>query len=665
LTAIAAGIALVVLAGLAGVFARPGSRVAARLHAVLVAAAAIVWSIPALRVLRSGESLAVALPWPVPGGALAVGLDPLSAFFLLPVAALSAVTACFGVGTLEHAPRPSRLAWPAFDCLVAAMLLVLVARNAVLFVVSWEVMSLAAWSLVASDSSSAEGRRAGWITLVAAHVGSAALLLLFAILAHAAGASATFDAIRTGAPTALPTAGLLVLGLLGFGVKAGVVPLHVWLPEAHAAAPSHVSALMSGAMVKLGLYGMLRLAVLLGPLPPGAGPSLAALGLVGALLGICLALQQRDLKRALAYSSVENLGLIAFGLGLAAWGSSRGDASLALFGLIGALLHVWNHAAMKGLLFLGAGAVLHAGGTRDLERLGGLLRRMPVTGACFALGAVAISGLPPLNAFGGEWLLYRGLLGLSLGASGATRVAACVAFALLALVGGLAVGCFVRLVGIAFLGEPRSPEAEAAREGGALLRGPLVLLAAACVALGVLPTGAAGLCGSVAAQILGGQTASPDALARTTAALAPIGALAVGAWLVLALGWFVASLLRGRRPARDATWSCGYAAPTPRMQYTARSFSELLAERLLPRALAPRVHASAPRGAFPVAAHLTSEEADPITRGVCEPLFDAFASRFARLRALQQGNAHLYLSYILAAILASLVWISLRARWAP
>jgi formate hydrogenlyase subunit 3/multisubunit Na+/H+ antiporter MnhD subunit len=665
LTAIAGAFALLVLAGLWSALARPGSRTVARLNSALVAVAAIACGIPAARVLVSGEPLALVLPWSVPGGALAIGLDPLSAFFLLPVAALSAITACYGVGYLGDAARPLRVSWPAFDALVAGMLLVLIARNAVLFVVAWEGMSLAAWTLIASDPDSNEGRRAGWIYLVAAHAGSAALLLLFAVLAHAAGDSLTFDAIRSDA-AALPSGWLLMLGLVGFGVKAGVIPFHVWLPEAHAAAPSHVSALMSGAMVKLGLYGMLRLAVLVGPLPAAAGASLAALGFAGAWLGIALALQQRDLKRALAYSSVENLGLIAIGLGLAAWGSARGDAALAMFGLMAALLHVWSHAAMKGLLFLAAGAVVHAAGTRDLERLGGLLRRMPFTGGCFVAGAIAISGLPPLNGFNSEWLLYRGLLGTALAASGVASVAAFLGTALLALIGGLAAACTVRLLGIAFLGEPRERAAGAAHEGGIAMRAPLALLVLACVALAVLPSLVVSLLGPIARELLGPVIASGDALAHTAAAVAPVGTVAAGSWLALAVvGCPVVALLRGRTAPRDATWGCGFAAPTARMQYTARSFSEQFAERLLPRPLAPRVRTAPIRGPLPEPARFATEEGDPITRGSYEPIFSAIAGRFARLRVLQQGNAHLYLAYILVALLASLFWSSLRARWLP
>lgn len=664
MTAITAALALLVLSALLGALAPPGSRAAARLNCALVALAALACGLCAVTVLASGQPLALVLPWSVPGGALAIGIDPLSAFFLIPVTALSVVTACYGVGYLADVPMPTRVSWPAFDALVAGMILVLVAHNAVLFVIGWEGMSLAAWALVASDPSSSEGPRAGWIYLVAAHVGSAALLLLFAILAHASGDSATFDAIRLGS-AALPTGWLLLLGLVGFGVKAAVIPFHVWLPEAHAAAPSHVSALMSGAMVKLGLYGMMRLAVLIGPLPAATGPCLVALGLAGAWLGISLALQQRDLKRALAYSSVENLGLIAIGLGLAAWGSARGNPALALFGLMGALLHIWSHAAMKGLLFLSAGSVVHAAATRDLERLGGLLRRMPFTGTCFLAGAVAISGLPPQSAFNSEWLLYRGLFGAAFDTSGVMRVAALLGAALLAFVGGLAAAYAVRLVGIGFLGEPRDRAAAEAHEGGVWLRAPLAVLLLACIALAVLPSSVVILCSPVAREVLGPSIASAVAVSGTADAVAPVGAIAAVGWLAVALGWPVGSLLRGRSPARSATWGCGYAAPSARMQYTARSFSEQFADRVLPRALAPRVRTTEMTGRFPAPVSFESEEGDPLTRGSYEPIFRSIADRFARFRVLQQGNAHLYLAYILVAVIASLLWSSLRARWLP
>jgi NADH:ubiquinone oxidoreductase subunit 5 (subunit L)/multisubunit Na+/H+ antiporter MnhA subunit len=357
---------------------------------------------------------------------------------------------------------------------------------------------------------------------------------------------------------------------------------------------------------------------------------------------------------------------MTLGLGLAVWGAARGSAAVAAFGLLGALLHVWNHAAMKGLLFLAAGSVLHGAGTRDLERLGGLLRRLPVTGACFVLGAVAIAGLPPLNGFASEWLLYRGLLDLAVGPAPTAAVVACLAAALLALVGGLAAACFVRLVGIAFLGEPRSDAAQRAHEGGWLLRAPSVLLGAACVGLACFPGAVVRLAEPVAGQLLGAPLASAEAVRGTAAALTPIGVAAALGMAALALAAGLAGAWRGTRSrATQETWACGYARPSVRMQYGARSFSELLATRLLPSALGPRVRLPRLDGAFPGAAALASEERDPFTAGLYEPLFSGLARRFARLRGLQQGNAHAYLGYILCAVLLALAWLSWRARGAP
>jgi len=661
LSLLASGICLLGLVALASAVLRLGPRASAALHVpTLVGVGGIgVWT--ALQVLAAGDTLELAAPWSVPGAALALALDPLSAFFLLPVSILAALAALSGASRGGQGAS-SRGTWPLTALLVAGMLLVLVAHNAILFLVAWEAMSLAGWGLVACNAS-AEGRRAGWIYLIASHVGSAALLLLFAALAEAGGARADFAGLH-GAADALPVGGLLALGLVGFGMKAGVLPFHVWLPEAHAAVPSHVSALMSGAMVKLGLYGMLRLVVLLGPVPPQAGALLAALGLAGALLGVGLALQQRDLKRALACSTIENLGLIAFGLGLALWGRASATPALALFALLAALLHVWNHSAMKGLAFLCAGALLRAKPTHDLERLGGLLARMPISGLCMVVAGVALAGLPPLNGFAGEWLLYRGLLDGGLSLAGGPRVAVLLAAALLALIGALAAACHVRLIGVALLGEPRSAEAAASREANAWELVPIVLLTGVCLVLGLAPARAVGVLAPVAAQVFGPELASPTSLAQVASVLAPLGSLAALTWLALALG-SLALWLGRRRPlllARAQTWSCGYAAVTPRMQYTARSVAELLGRTVLPGVSSPRVRLLRPIGFFPPSGQLGSEAGDPLTRGVYEPLFAVVARRCAELRILQQGRTHLYLTYLLVAVLASLLWAALRSR---
>jgi formate hydrogenlyase subunit 3/multisubunit Na+/H+ antiporter MnhD subunit len=362
-------------------------------------------------------------------------LDPLSAFFLLPALVLAGLAAIYGSHYMQAFADRRSLGAPTFffNLLIASMLLVLIARNGLLFLVAWELMSLSAYFLVTFEHEQADARRAGWVYLVATHLGALFLFALFMLLGRAA-ASLDFVAYSQAARLGNGwSAVLFALALVGFGAKAGFVPWHVWLPEAHPAAPSHVSAIMSGVMIKTGLYGILRVTTFLGEPALWWGPALMVIGLTGGLFGISLALAQRDLKRALAYSSIENVGLIALGLGVGMWGQTSGHPAMAALGFAGGLLHVWNHALMKGLMFLAAGSVLHATGTKNIELLGGVLKRMPRTGAAMVLGGVAISGLPPLNGFVSEWLMYMGLMRGGLSHAGISRVVLASAVGALAL----------------------------------------------------------------------------------------------------------------------------------------------------------------------------------------------------------------------------------------
>lgn len=626
----------------------------AALVAVLGAAAGGVTGLwGAAMAAGSGWTGAITAAWQVPAGDLVVGLDPLSAFFLAPLFVLGPLAAVYGSSYLRRAVVPAA----EMNLLIAAMALVLVARHALVFLVAWEAMTLLAYLLVTHEHGESEVRRAGWAYLVASHVAALALFALFVALGARTGGALDFAGFER-AWRAEPSggAGILVLALVGFGIKAGLVGLHVWLPEAHAAAPSHVSALMSGVLIKLGLYGLLRTTTLV---EPGAwfGVALMMLGLAGALFGIALALVQRDLKRVLAYSSVENVGIALVGLGLGFWARAEGEARLAALGFAGALLHVWNHAAMKGLMFLGAGNVVHAIGTRDVDRMGGLLRRMPWTGGALILGAVAIAALPPLNGLCGEWLLYRGLTDLGVSGSTSTALPAIAGAALLALVGGLAALCFVRLVGIALLGAPRGEAAKSAHEATAAMIGPTITLALLCVA------------GAFAAPVLVSSTFAPLVAQLGGAGPAEVGAagatlvplVAVNAGLFASIAVVVALLAWRVRSARQAdTWDCGYAAPAARMQYTGSGFSELFAARVLPRSMRASSAVSRPEGAFPSAAAFASQATDPLMRGAYEPFLVRWGDRFARLRFLQQGNVHVYILYIIATAIAGLAWVAAR-----
>jgi hydrogenase-4 component B len=614
---------------------------------------------PVVRTILGHDVVTLRLPWQAPTQDLMLGMDPLSAFFLAPVLALGALAAVYGrTYLLAYAAKKSLGgATCAFAVLLAAMITVVVARSTVLFLVAWEAMTLASYVLVTFEHEEAEVRRAGFVYLVAAHVGEACLLAMFLLFDHRAGGLG-FDAFATmPAPGAGTTALLFVLAAVGFGIKAGFLPFHVWLPEAHAAAPSHVSALMSGVMIKLGLYGLLRVTTFL-PAQSWWGPALIVLGLAGASWGISLALYQRDLKRVLAYSSVENMGIITLGLGLAFWRGSRGDYVLAGLGAAGALLHVWNHAAMKGLMFFSAGSILHGSGSKDLEKLGGLMKRMPRTGVLMVAGAVAIAGLPPLNGFVSEWLIYLGLMGGDLTHPGAIHIAVLLGTGLVAFIGGLAALCFVRVVGFALLGEPRSPTARHAHESTAGMLGPMVVLAVSVACMGMFPSVLLRLLSPVAAQLFG--AAVGGRMVAAQGSLVTLGALNAALWGGLALAAILWLALRRPADPPVGTWDCGYAAPTERMQYSARSFSEFVSYRLFPRPLRPRTKVEIAPSPFPAAGKFSSTCSDPLTDNVFEPFFLRWADRFSRLRWIQQGALHIYLLYIFVVAVAALAWISWR-----
>src|ERR1700720_1821745 len=434
-------------------------------------------------------------------------------------------------------------------------------------------MADANYFLVVFEHQRPEVRRAGLLYLAVTHAGTLALFALFAAWAGD-GRDLTFAGLAAQAAS-LPAGGALVLALalLGFGVKAGLVPLHVWLPEAHAAAPAHVSAVMSGVVIKMGIYGLLRVVVLLGAPPAWWGWLVVALGAASGILGVLWALAQHDLKRLLAFHSVENIGIILLGIGAGSLGIAYGHPAMAVLGFAGAALPPLNHALFKSLLFFGAGAVVQATGTRDVERLGGLARRMPGTAAAFLVGAAAIVGLPPLNGFVSEWLVYRSLLPGVATAGDAARLAV-LAVPALALIGALALACFVKVVGIVFLGHGRDDAALAgAREAPAGLLGPAFALAAACVVIGLVPALVLAPALQVGA-LVGHRAAGVAALdLGGLAAAGPMTVFALALAAALMIAWLARLLLvRGPRAAAP-TWGCGYPAPTPRMQYTASSFA--------------------------------------------------------------------------------------------
>ena len=615
--------------------------------------------VPSVGVLFGHPAEVLRLPWSVPLGNFALRLDALSAFFLVAIFSLGGLAAIYGTEYLQSYRQRKSLGppWFFFNVLIASMVLVVTAENAVLFLVAWEIMSLASFFVVTLEHEDEGVEQAGWTYLVATHLGTAFLLAMFVLLGETFG-SMDFARFGIAGQPALPRANLLfILAVVGFGTKAGFMPFHVWLPEAHPAAPSHVSAVMSGVMIKTGIYGLLRTLTFLGPPPIWWGWLLIVIGLVSGVLGVLFALAQHDLKRLLAYHSVENIGIIALGLGVGALGLSLHSVPMTVLGFGGGLLHVLNHACFKGLLFLGAGAVLHGAGSRETDRLGGLLKHMPWTGWTFLVGAAAISGLPPLNGFVSELLIYLGALEGVRSAPALHMPLLVGVVAGLALVGGLAMACFAKAFGIVFLGEPRSAHAADSHECGWLMRLPMLALAIGCAAIGLVGPLVVIALVPVIALVAG----MPVGLVRTAIAgprvvlVAVVGASLVLLLLTAGLMVFRRWLLAGRSVLRTVTWDCGYARPTARMQYSASSFAQPLTW-FFQVFLRTRTALSSPVDYFPVSASLATHTDDVCREKLYRPAFRGVGWALSRLRWLQHGRVQIYVLYIALTLLALLLW---------
>ncbi|MCX7024240.1 MAG: proton-conducting transporter membrane subunit [Spirochaetes bacterium] len=592
------------------------------------------------------------LPWQASRGAL-VGIDALSAFFMVPILVMGGLGSIYGLSYWPQ-KRKARTAPKLqffWGTLMAGMSLLVIGKNAMAFLLGWEIMALSAFFLISTEDDRKECRESGLVYMIATHLGTLTLFGLFVLWRYATG---SFDLVP------MPAAGssvlvvnlLFFLALVGFGLKAGIMPLHFWLPGAHAAAPSHVSAILSGVMLKMGIYGLVRMLSLL-PDPPALwGGLILFLGATSGLLGVVFALAQHDLKRLLAYHSVENIGIILMGLGLAMLGRSYDRPEWILLGMAGCLLHVWNHGLFKSLLFLGAGSIMHGAHTRQIDELGGLARRMPWTATLFLVGAVAICGLPPLNGFISEFLVYVGLFRTFLQPMHAASLAI-VAVPALAMIGALAVACFVKVYGTVFLGLPRTQAASRAHESQATMVIPMLVLAISCLTIGFAP----GLVAPVLEQAVAAWQFHPastvDGLALTT--LVPLGALGSMVLVLLAASILPALYVWSRRTVRKdvGTWDCGYARPGPRMQYTSSSFAQSLV-CLFKSILKPRTHEPDIQGYSPPPSAMASHVDEVVLDRALIPGFQSFRKRLGWFNRFQQGQIQNYIFYILAALLALL-----------
>jgi hydrogenase-4 component B len=601
------------------------------------------------------------------GFALTYTVTPLAAWFLVVLGAVAIPVALYSAAYFAHAVPASRtaLVGVSFNLLLGALEVVFVAGDVIAFLCAWELMTLATAALVATEHEDRASRRAAYLYLVMSHVGTGCLVAGFFILVSIAGSLsfATLLAGHAAAPGVRHS--LFALFFIGFGVKAGIIPLHVWLPEAHPAAPSSISALMSAVLITAGVYGLVRVCAFgLGTPDVYWGLAFMAIGTLSAILGVLYALAQNDLKRLLAYSTIENAGIMLLGLGAAMMALALDERQLAAVGVAASLYHVLNHAVFKGLLFLSAGSAVMATGTRQLEQLGGLLRRMPWTGLFFLAGAMAISGLPPLNGFTSEWLTFQALL-LGFGAMpGLGRINFPLAGAMLALTAALAAACFVKAFGMTFLALPRSRAAEEAHESPAVMLVPQALLAVLCLGLGLFPGTVLEALGGVLASLPGVEpsadlAAGPFAMASRGGAFDRVVPGALGLAVAAAAGIAVALTVRaGRTARRVATWGCG-GELTPRTEYTAAAFSKplMMIFRAVYRPTREVETLADVSPYFPLEVRYRTAIEPTFERYVYAPLLRTVLRIAHGMKALQAGSLHAYLAYVLVLGVLLLIWL--------
>ena len=631
-------------------------------------AACLVFALVGLGALAMGGVPAAVLPLSVPSGPLLVELDGLSAWFLL-LLGLAGAPACLYALAWEGRAPPRLLA--AFPLFLAGMALTLIAADGLTLLLGFEAMSLASWALVASDHAQAENRRAARLYLVFAALGAVCIVPALGLLAMPAG-SLAFEAIRATPPEGWRAALVLALVMAGAGAKAGLVPLHPWLPLAHPAAPTHVSALMSAAMVKVALYVVARLLLDLGgPAQPlWWGVPLVALGAASAVLGALRANLEEDGKTLLACSTIENVGLIALGLGLAACFRSADLGALAALAAGAALLHALHHALFKTLLFLGMGEVAHGAGSRHLDRLGGLVHLMPWTAAAVLVGVAAAASLPPLSGFASEWLLLQALLSAWRVGDLAFQLLMLAAAALAALAAALAAAAMVRLFGLVFLGRPRTPRALGAEDGGLLSKLALAIPAALTLIFGLIPGPMLALGQAAQATLVGEAMAERAGVLKVAIGDGAAGYWPLGLALLLAAGVAAAVFAAKRRgaaeSARGPAWDCGFAAPPPHLPFgdpatqpSAAGLGQPLRRMLGTGLLAARETVAMPSPGDPSPARIEATRRDPAVTLLerLAALRDAVVSRTERLRDLSIRQSLMLPFGTLVLLLALIAWL--------
>jgi hydrogenase-4 component B len=643
-------------------------RASARASSIIYSASLVVTLtlgiIGLISLLERTSSIAT-LPLGLPWLGAHFRVDALAAFFIIIVNLGGAAASLFALGYGQHERTPESIL-PFYPAYLAGMNLVVVSNDAFSFLVSWEFMSLSSWALVVSHHRERENLRAGYVYLLMASFGTLALLLAFGLLAGAHGNYA-FDAIRASHPSAALAALVLILALIGAGSKAGIVPLHAWLPLAHPAAPSHVSALMSGVMTKVAVYGFVRIAFdLLGEPAWWWSMLVLAIGGITAVMGVLYALMQHDLKRLLAYHTVENIGIIYIGLGLALAFKAYGMPAASALALTAGLFHVFNHSIFKSLLFFGAGAVLNSTGERDMEHLGGLIHRMPQTAFVFLVGCVAISALPPLNGFVSEWMTFQAILLSPQLPSWGLKFLVPAVGALLALSAALAAACFVKAFGVSFLGRPRTPAAANAQETDSNSLAAMFFLSALCLVAGILPGIFIDTLAPVTNALVG--VSMPHQTGLDWLTIVPIAesrssynGLLVFVFVTLSgsISAFAIHRLACDKLRRGPAWDCGYPDPSAVTQYTASSFAQPIRRVYGTAVFHAREIGEMPPPGSTRPARLTVELRDLIWDAAYEPIAAFIGYAADRLNVLQFLTIRRYLTLVFSVLVLLLLVLAL------
>lgn len=662
------------LGGLSGFFFKQQGKNASRATHALAVLASLSGILFSLGILLSGKPWSQEWQGTLPVGALRFAVDPLSALFIFIISALSFAASCFAFGYTREYFCKKNLALLGFfyNLFILAMVLVTAVQNAFYFLLFWELMSLASYFLVIFEHEKSEARDAGTLYLIMTHVGTAFIMAAFWLLYAHAG-SFSFDSFRA-ASGSLPLVYknvIFLAALVGFGTKAGVIPLHIWLPKAHPAAPSHVSALMSGVMIKTAIYGLLRFFFnFLGEIPGWWGPVVLAVAILSTLLGVLYALMEHDIKRLLAFHSIENIGIILLGIGMALVFSSSKQPCYASFALIAALYHVMNHATFKGLLFLGAGSVFSRTHTRDMEKLGGLIQTMPWTALYFLVGSIAISALPPLNGFVSEWLTFIALLlGLE-GAGVGIHFFSPILAALLGLAGALAATCFVKAFGITFLGQPRSPFATHAQEVDGSMKLGMGILAVSCLGLALAAPWILEILNEIT-ETLSNFNIPMGVLVQKTFLMSPSGTSQFSPlWIAILLCGFLAGtvlfsrVIFGKSVFKiGPSWDCGMPGLEPRMQYTATGYSKPL-RRIFSFLYQPTRRVELEDEGHDIlrtAQRFESKITHPVDQWFYEPLAELVSKWSQKAKRIQTGHIQLYLSYIFITLILLLLFFGGRS----